>query len=94
LEDDEEKWKAFRYIVDHQLTVAKTEEYIETLLNQSQAVPRKKPIVLIKDVRLFLNTITRGLTLMRSAGVDAQCDREDTEDEVLLTIRIPKAPAK
>jgi ParB family chromosome partitioning protein len=42
-------------------------------------------------VRLFLNTITRSLDLMRSAGVDAQCRREDTEDAILLTIRIPKA---
>lgn len=28
--------------------------------------------------------------MMQSAGVDANCDREDTEDSILLTIRIPK----
>ena len=27
---------------------------------------------------------------MRSAGVDAQCRREDTEEEILLTIHIPR----
>ena len=27
---------------------------------------------------------------MRSAGVDAQCQREDSEEEILLTIRIPR----
>ena len=28
--------------------------------------------------------------VMRSAGVDAQCRREDTEEEILLTIHIPR----
>lgn len=94
LEDDGEKWRTFQYITEHQLNVAKTEAYIDSLLAQTQAAPtaRKKPIVLIKDIRLFLNTITRGLSLMQSAGVDAECDRQDTEEAVLLTIRIPKTP--
>ena len=34
------------------------------------------------------------LQLIRSAGVDAQSSREDTEDAILLTLRIPKAPRK
>ena len=27
---------------------------------------------------------------MRSAGVDAQCKRQDSEEEILLTIHIPR----
>jgi len=30
---------------------------------------------------------------MRSAGVNAQYDREDTEDSILLTIHIPRRPS-
>ena len=41
-------------------------------------------------MRLFLNSVDRGLHLMRQAGVDAGWDRRDTEQEILLTIRIPK----
>ena len=48
----------------------------------------------MKDVRLFLNSVDRGLQLIRSAGVDAQSSREDTEDAILLTLRIPKLPRK
>jgi ParB family chromosome partitioning protein len=44
----------------------------------------------IKDVRFFLNTVARGLSIMQSAGVDAQCGRQETSDAILLTIRIPK----
>ena len=46
---------------------------------------------MVKDVRLFLNTLTRSMALMRSAGVDARCDRQDKDGEILLTIRIPQA---
>ena len=62
----------------------------EQLLSAAPAQKKKPPAFIVKDVRLFLNTITRSLDLMRSAGVDAQCSREDTEEEILLTIQIPR----
>lgn len=89
VEDPAVQDRAARWIVSHDLTVARTEEYINTLLAPS-TVPRRKPTFILKDVRLFLNTVDRGLTMMKSAGVHAQCGREDTEDAILLTIRIPK----
>lgn len=51
---------------------------------------RKKNVFLMKDVRLFLNTLDRSLSLMRSGGIDADLDRQETEDAVILTVRIPK----
>ena len=86
----EEQRSAAHYVVEHSLTVALTEEYIDSLLAPPPAAPRRKPVFILKDVRLFLNSITKGLSMMQSAGVDANCDREDTEDSILLTIRIPK----
>ena len=92
LEDPELQLKAAQYIVQEHLTVAKSEAYVESLL--SPAPPkRRKPTYLIKDVRLFLNTVTRGLSMMKTAGVDAACERSETEDSILLTIRIPKRTA-
>lgn len=80
------------YVVAHDLTVAKTEEYVEALL-QPQPEKKGKPILILKDVRFFLNTVKRGLSLMADAGVRADCRREDTEEEILLTIRIPRQSA-
>lgn len=83
--------KAAAFVVQQGLTVAKTEEYVEALLVQSAARPvRRRTTFVLKDVRLFLNTVERGLSMMKLAGVNAQCGREDTGDEILLTIRIPK----
>ena len=81
--------QAARHVTEAGLTVALTEKYVEELLAPPPAANRR-PTYIIKDVRLFLNTVTRGLALMRGAGVEAACDRSETADSILLTIRIPK----
>lgn len=91
LEDPAVLDRAVKEVLARRLTVAQTEALVERL-----AAPppekRRRPLLLIKDVRLFLNTISRSLDVMRSAGVDAQCNREDTDDQILLTIQIPRRP--
>ena len=91
LEDEDERLSALRYILAHGLNVAQAERYIDRRVTKLQTTPpRGRKSYVIKDVRLFLNSLDRGLRLMRSAGVDAQTERQDTEDAILLTIRIPK----
>lgn len=90
LEDADAQERAARWVVEHDLTVARTEEYVEGLLSQANKPSKRRSTYILKDVRLFLNTVDRGLSMMKSAGVDAQCGREDTGDAILLTIRIPK----
>ena len=89
LEHPQQQLEIAERIAAQSLTVAQTEALVESLLSQDPA-PRKRPTFIVKDVRLFLNTISRGLELMRSAGVNAQCKRQDSEDEILLTIQIPR----
>ena len=88
LEDEPARSAALDRIIAAGLTVAQTEAYIESLLHP--APPKRKPTYLIRDVRLFLNTVSRAMQVMQGAGIPAQCDRQDTDDAVLLTIRIPK----
>ena len=94
LEDPEAQRKALEEIIRADLTVAKTEAYIDALLNaapREEARKKKKaPVVVLKDVRIFLNTVTRGLSMMNRRGVKAVCERTDTEGELVLTIRIPR----
>jgi len=93
LETPEEQRAALDFVLLNDLTVAKTEEYVEALLRRASRPPvkkRKAPVVVLKDVRIFLNTVTRGLSLMNRGGVKAVCERADTEGELVLTIRIPR----
>lgn len=90
LEGPQAQLEAARHVAEQGFTVARTEQYVEDLLRQGDK-PKKKPTFVIKDVRLFLNTVSRGLSLMKNAGVNANCQRKETEDSILLTITIPKA---
>ena len=90
IESPEQQLAAARQVVEQRLTVSQTEALAEAIQEEQPLPTRKRPTFIVKDVRLFLNTITRSLDLMRSAGVDAQCDREDSEEEILLTIHIPR----
>ena len=89
--DPEQQLAAARHIGKRGLNVAQTEQYIDRLTAENRTEPpRRRPTYVIKDVRLFLNSVERGVRLMQSAGVGAEVGRRDTEEEILLTIHIPK----
>ncbi len=91
LTDPEQQLAAARHIGQRGLNVAQTEQYIDLLTAENRTEPpRRRPAYIIKDVRLFLNSVERGVRLMQSAGVGAEVGRRDTEEEILLTIHIPK----
>ena len=94
LSDENERLAALRVIVERGCNVAQAEAYIESVLQRAAVTPpRRRPTFIVKDVRLFLNTIRRSMGIMQRAGVDAACEREDTDEEIRLTIRIPRTGA-
>ncbi len=93
LEGEEQRLAAAGEIIHRGYNVEKSEQYIDSLLATRSAAPKPRSTYILKDVRLFLNSVERGLTLMRRGGVEAQIGRRDTEEEIFLTIRIPKRGA-
>ena len=92
LETPDEQRAALAYILSRDLNVAATDAYIDRLL-EAKAAPeseRQKTFIL-KDVRVFLNTIAHSLDLMKQGGIDAGMQRQETDDALILTINIPKA---
>ena len=92
LPTEAERLAALECIVSKQLNVAKTEEYIDAYLEKKQARERPKGVrkLIVRDVRLFLNSVNHSLELIRGAGIDAKTSQEETEEEIVLTIRLPK----
>lgn len=90
LSDEDAQRRAVAAIVKGGWNVARTETYIEELIRQQQITPpRGSATYIIKDVRLFLNSVDRGVRMMRQAGVGASWEREDSDGCLVLTIRIP-----
>ena len=93
LEDEEERLALARRAAERGWNVAQMEQHVERRLQELQAAaPAGRRTYILKDVRLFLNSVDRGLRIVREAGVEAKCLRQDTDEEIVMTIRIPRRP--
>ena len=76
------------------LNVAQTEVLVNLV---TKSTPKKhsrgKSKAVIKDIRIFVNTINKAVDTMRLAGIDAETLQTDKDDFIEYTIRIPKVQA-
>lgn len=93
LDDEKLRREALSRVISDRLSVAQTEQLMSVYLKSSPApsVKKGRSKAVIKDFRIFLNTINKAVDTMRIAGIDAQADKTDTENFIEYTIRIPKA---
>lgn len=92
LPTEQQRLDALAVIIAREFNVAKTEQYIESLLAEKPVQKKWMPGFKLRDVRLFLNTIDHSLALIRDAGIPAEMGREESDEQIVLTIRIPKVP--
>lgn len=93
LDDEQSRIMVLEKVINDGLNVAKTEEYIEKLLagdDEEDKHDSPRPIYVLKDVRLFLNTVARSMTMMKQSGIKAEYGKDETDTDIILTIKIPK----
>lgn len=94
LKTPEQQRMACGVMVREQMNVAKAEEYIDAILQMPQECEepksQRKTRFILKDVRVFLNTLTHGLEMMKQGGIDGKMEKRETDSELVLTISIPK----
>lgn len=81
--------KAIHIISSNNLTVKETEDYLkqETI---KKAIKKPKIIPVIKDTKLFLNTINIALNTIKKAGVNASLEQIDNDKFIEYKIKISK----
>jgi ParB family chromosome partitioning protein len=82
LRDEGEKIRVIEEI--SQMSVAQAEKYIDSLLRGQDSRARAV------NVQTFLNHLQQSLQRIQLSGVAAISERRETEDEITLTITIPK----
>ena len=92
LGDEGARREALSKIISENLNVQQSENLINLMLSSSPKSNKKQGTskAVIKDVRIFVNTINKAIDTMRLAGIDAQSDKTDTDNFIEYTIRIPK----
>ena len=79
-----QKMQVIGAIVRQNMSVARTEQYIENLLSQ-ETVSRTKA-----NVGAFLSYLNQSLARIQLSGVPAISERRETDSQIVLTITIPK----
>ena len=79
-----EQLTAVAEIARQNMSVARSESYIESLLQKKNAPARKA------NVGAFLNNLTQNLQKIQLSGIPAVSERRETDSQIVLTITIPK----
>lgn len=90
LESKSDRIDVLERIHKYKLNVEMTEAYISKLLEgkrKKESYKKRSPI--LRDVKLFVNTINKAIEVMRLSGVDANSKKTQTENEITYTITIP-----
>lgn len=93
ISDESLRKEALSKVISEGLNISQTEELVDNIISSSfievDDKHRKKRVV-IKDVRIFINTINKAVDTMRLAGINAVSKRAENDDYIEYTVRIPK----
>ena len=84
LPTEPEKLAAVAVIARLNMSVARTEKYIEDLLNKKESTHARV------NVGAFLNNLNQSLQRIQLSGISAISERRETDSQIVLTITIPK----
>ncbi len=92
LEKEDDQLHILEKVIKNDLNVKKTEDLIEKFLEKSQNTEKKKNEYkikrIIKDIRVFTNTINQAVDIMKESGVDTEYIINETDDGYKIVIDV------
>ncbi len=88
LRDDKMQLELVERIQEKGLTVKETERLVEKTLDRVSPAPRPKLVRLLRDYRLFLNSVKAGAEQLRDAGMSVEIIQTDLENGVDMLLRV------
>lgn len=94
VDDEEVRKEILSRIVADNLSAKDTEDMIIKLLCQATVnSPKQEKKFVIRDVRIFVNTINKAVDTMRLSGINAVSRKLETDEFIEYTVQIPKSEA-
>ena len=89
LENEETQITVLKKIIKDHLNVKQTETLVDKTLKQEGKLNKKKPrIVIVNDVRIYLNSIKNIMDAVKNSGIPSCMEQEMDGDDVVVTLRI------
>lgn len=86
--DENARAKVIDVVISRRYNADETEKYIDRLLTPAEKHPTNK--LVIKDLKLFVNSINKAINVMRISGINAKSQREEDDDYIKYTVVISK----
>lgn len=96
LKEPKDRALVLEKMIKNSLNVQQSEELIQKILTEDQMklnMPSAHRTIIIKDVRIFINTLDKAINTMRVSGIDAVSEHTESEEYLEYTIKIPKQSA-
>lgn len=90
--DEEHQKKVLKKIVKKNLTVAQTEKMLKEEAQPKEEKAKAKVMLkgVSRNLKIAINTIHQAVAMAQRAGNEAYVEETETEDDVIITIRLPK----
>lgn len=92
IEDEETQLRIVEEVCQGKLTVRQTEQLVQRARQKKNApAPQKQNVVrLVRDPRIFLNTLNHIVTEMKRSGLNVEVEERQERDVITVTMRVPK----
>ncbi|MEG1447133.1 MAG: ParB/RepB/Spo0J family partition protein [Ruthenibacterium sp.] len=87
----ETRTKALQIAVERHYNVLQTEELVQRIL-EGRKKPKRR--IMVRDVRIFVNTINRAVQMMTASGIPATAEKTEDESFIEYVVRIPTHAAE
>ena len=95
VDDSERQWQLLKFVAENKLNVRETESLFEAQF-QNEPIPEQKVVrrpqmlKIVKDVRIFINTVGELVKQMKKTGLDVRLTQEQDDEFVTITMVVPK----
>ncbi len=94
IDDEELRKKTLSQIISEGLSATAAEAYITDFLHKNTLPDKKQDRkFIVKDLRIFVNTINKAVDTMRLSGINAIAKRIESDEYIEYTVKIPKSEA-
>lgn len=89
LDDEAKRLEVLAVVVEKSYSVRQTEEYIAKLLDSDdKQKDKKRRLVIVNDVRIYLNSIKQVVNSIKDVGIPVNMEQTVEGDEVIISLRI------
>ena len=94
IDSEQAQFDVLQAVVEQKMNVRETEAFIGEKMQQGSELPprarRQNLLKIVKDVRIFINTIGELVAQMKKTGLDVSLRQEQDDDFVTITMVVPK----